>query len=86
MREELSVMLKQYLNNPPYLSNADELTKLAKLLEKDGVGIMAARLIADVVNDWIKLTGKVVMAYAMLGVTAQENKDQSKFVKKLWEE
>ena len=86
IKEELTVVLKQYLNNPPFMNNPVQLEKLTKVLEGDPVGIMAARLIADAVSDWIKLTGKVIMAYAMLGITAQDNKDQTKFIKKLTEE
>jgi len=85
MKEELSAMLRGFLDNPPYLSNQDQLKKLAKMLEGDVVGNMAARLIADVVNDWIKIVGKVLMAYALLGISAQEKKDRSGFIKKLME-
>lgn len=86
MKRELSVMLRQYLNNPPYLDNQEHQAKLAELLAGSPAGIIAARFLVESLEDWIKLTGKVVMTYALLGVTVKEGEGQSEFVKKLWEE
>ena len=81
--DELSTTLRLFLEHPPFLKDEADSEMFGEALAESPKGMLCGPMLLDIMQEWMALSGKVLMFYAILGVQVTLPEPPTEFVKKL---